>query len=88
MQTINISLPAALNEQISSQVKAGNYASVSEFIREAVRKLLGISPTAFLPEAEEEILKISQISPAHDLAFDTGKTPLKKIFTKLRKMKV
>lgn len=88
MQTINISLPTALNEQISSQVKAGNYASVSEFIREAVRKLLGISPTVFLPEAEEEILKISQSAPARDLVFDSGKVSVKKMFTKLRKAKV
>jgi len=88
MQTINISLPETLAKQINYQVKNGNYASVSEFIREATRKLLGITPTNFLPQAEEEILKISRTNPSADLVFDTRKTSVKKMFSRLKKAKV
>ncbi len=88
MRTLNISLPQSLAQQVSWQVKTGNYASVSEFIREAVRKLLGINPTTFSKEAEEEILKVSQISPSKDFVFDSSKTPAKKMFSQLKKAKV
>lgn len=88
MRTLNISLPQSLAQQVNWQVQTGNYASVSEFIREAVRKLLGITPTTFAKEAEEEILKISKTSPTQDFVFDSSKIPVKKMFTKLKKAKV
>ena len=38
MPTMNISLPENLKEFIESQVQSGNYSSVSEFMRESVRR--------------------------------------------------
>jgi len=35
--TLNISMPAALKKNVDLAVKKGNYASVSEFFRDAVR---------------------------------------------------
>ena len=39
-QTINISLPKGLSDLANQQVQAGYYSSVSEVIRDALRKLL------------------------------------------------
>ena len=38
MPTMNISLPDNLKEFVESQVESGAYASVSEFVRELVRR--------------------------------------------------
>lgn len=35
--TLNISIPITLKREVEKEVKAGNYASVSEFFRDAVR---------------------------------------------------
>lgn len=35
--TLNISMPASIKRDAEKEVKAGNYASVSEFFRDAVR---------------------------------------------------
>lgn len=38
MPTMNISLPENLKEFVESQVQSGDYSSVSEFMRELVRR--------------------------------------------------
>jgi antitoxin ParD1/3/4 len=38
MPTMNISLPESLKEFVESQVRSGDYSSVSEFIRTLVRR--------------------------------------------------
>jgi antitoxin ParD1/3/4 len=38
MPTMNISLPKNLKEFVESQVQSGDYSSVSEFMRELVRR--------------------------------------------------
>ncbi len=38
MQTMNISLPDPLKDFIENQVASGRYSSVSEYVRELVRK--------------------------------------------------
>jgi antitoxin ParD1/3/4 len=38
MATMNISLPDPLREFVEDQVKVGNYASASEFMRDLVRR--------------------------------------------------
>lgn len=35
--TINISIPQKMRNEVENEVKIGNYASVSEFFRDAVR---------------------------------------------------
>mgnify|MGYP001571769881 FL=1 len=37
--TLNISMPASLKKNVDLVVKEGNYASVSEFFRDAIRAL-------------------------------------------------
>lgn len=88
MQTINISLPKNLFEQIRLQTQLGSYASISEFIREASRYLLRSSSVDFTQEAQAEILKISKQSLKDDLVFNLKKTTTKKIFQKLKKTKI
>ena len=83
-QTINISLPKTLSDQIREQVKSGRYVSISEYIRDAVRNFLG-SSTAFSQKAEDEILKIAKTPYKNDLKFDTGKTTIDKAFEKIEK---
>lgn len=41
--TINITLPVRLKEEIENRVQGGMYASVSEFIRHSVRRVLAAS---------------------------------------------
>ena len=36
-KTLNISIPPALKREVDREVKAGKYASVSEFFRDALR---------------------------------------------------
>ena len=56
-QTINISLPRGLNELAQAQVKAGYYSSVSEVIRDALRKqfLEPIVPTYTMSPKSQQI---------------------------------
>jgi antitoxin ParD1/3/4 len=37
MQTMNISLPDPMKQFVEEQVSAGNYSSVSEYVRELIR---------------------------------------------------
>lgn len=39
-ERITVSLPQNLKKKVDKAVKEGDYASISEFIREAIRKLL------------------------------------------------
>jgi len=36
--TLNISIPPALKREVDKEVKEGNYASISEFFRDALRE--------------------------------------------------
>lgn len=56
-KTINISLPHGLAELAEAQVKAGYYSSVSEVIREALRKILFTPsvPTFKMSEKAEKV---------------------------------
>lgn len=56
-QTINISLPLPLKKQVDKAVKEGDYASVSEFFRDAVRAW---KEDRLLREIEESRLEILQ----------------------------
>ena len=84
IQTINISLPKNLSDQIRSEVKKRGYVSVSEFIREAVRNYLHAS-TSFSEKAEKEIIKIAKSSSKKDIGFNSQKTSVPKMFEKIEK---
>ena len=83
-KTINISLPKALSEQIRYQVKEGGYASISEYIRVAIRSFLKTS-SGFSPGAEEEILRLSQASTKKDLKFDSKKQSVSQFLEQITK---
>ncbi|KKU23325.1 MAG: hypothetical protein UX35_C0006G0001, partial [Microgenomates group bacterium GW2011_GWA1_46_15] len=55
MQTINISLPAKLQDQANSLVQEGHFASFSDLVRTAIRDLLGKSQyDLWADEAKQE----------------------------------
>jgi putative addiction module CopG family antidote len=53
---INISMPAELKKEIELAVKEGNYASKSEFIRDAIRALKRQRIVEEIEQAEQDIL--------------------------------
>lgn len=61
-EVINISLPPAMAKTVQSAVKAGSYASTSEFFRDLLRDW-----------QEEKILKELRAS-RHEIAAGKGKT--------------
>lgn len=85
--TINITLPIPLKKAVEDRVKSGFYTSVSEFIRQAVRKLLFSADEIpygppFSPEATKEILKAEKEALEHPERNIVIKTPteLKRFF--------
>jgi putative addiction module CopG family antidote len=75
-QTINVSLPKGLTDLARAQVKAGYYSSISEVIRDALRKYFMEPhiPTIQLSQKAEK-----QFEQALE-AYQAGKTePLKNI---------
>lgn len=79
--TINITLPERLKQEIDSRVRSGMYASVSEFIRNAVRRALTVRDDipfgeAFSTEAENLILQAEEealVRPNATKALKTAK---------------
>lgn len=59
MTTINISLPTSLYRDIKKTIRERGYSSVSEMVRDAVRKVLypEITENGFTPEFEEAVLE-------------------------------
>ena len=77
--TINITLPVRLKQEIDSRVQSGMYASVSEFIRSALRRALTVRDDipvgeAFSREAEDLILQAEQESRVRPSATRTLKS--------------
>jgi len=61
--TINISLPKSMYEDARSEVKRARYASISEFIRHALRSALypsGLTVNGFTPEFEDVVLEAAK----------------------------
>ena len=59
MQTINISLPAKLQDQANSLVQEGHFASFSDLVRTAIRDLLGESQyDLWADEAKQELQEV------------------------------
>ena len=88
--TINITLPIPLKKAVEDRVKSGFYTSVSEFIRQAVRKLLFAADEipygpSFSKEAEKEILRAEREALEHPEQNTSIKTPaeLKRFFDAL-----
>lgn len=72
MMTINISLPKTMYEDAKKAMTTKRYASVSEFIRDALRDVLypRVSINGFTPEFEDLVLKASKSPKKHDRVWD------------------
>lgn len=59
MITVNISLPTSLYKDIKKTIKDRGYSSLSELVRDAVRRVLypEITENGFTPEFEEMVLQ-------------------------------
>lgn len=69
---INISLPREMNAFVQEVVAAGEYATVSEVMRDALRALKyeRIARDVALAELREEVRKGFESGPATDFSFD------------------
>lgn len=59
-QTINISLPKSLTDLTRDQVENGYYSSISEVVRDALRRLLSPQPTQLSKRAANLYDKMSK----------------------------
>ncbi len=62
MTTVNISLPNSLYKDIKKTIKERGYSSVSELVRDAVRRVLypELTENGFTPEFEEMVLEAAK----------------------------
>lgn len=74
--TINISLPVSMYKDAKVVSKEEGYASISELIRHALRKVLypsGLTVNGFAPEFEDLILESAKRSTKNDIVLKTDK---------------
>lgn len=71
--TINISLPKKMYEDAKRTMIAKRYSSVSELVRDALRKHMypEVTENGFAPEFEEEVLRIAATSDENDEVWET-----------------
>lgn len=75
MQTVNISLPVSLYSQAKNYMENTGYASISEVMRQALRKLLRLeelTENGYTAQAEESIVKVMKEPALKDLTFKHG----------------
>jgi len=75
LTTINISLPKDMYNDAKRALIAKRYSSVSELIRDALRKTLygRITQNGFTNEFEDYVLESSRDSEKKDLVFESEK---------------
>lgn len=75
MATINISLPASMYKDAKAALKSQGYASISELIRSALRRVLypRLTVNGFTPEFEEKVLQAERDAEAGDVVEWNGK---------------
>lgn len=73
--TINISLPKSMYQDAKRILSMRGYASISELIRDALRKTLypRITENGFTPEFEEAVLQSAAESKKNDIHLRTNK---------------
>lgn len=81
--TINISLPRSILQDAKKHMARRGYASISEFIRAAIRKELypELTENGFTPEFEAQVLKAAAEPRKYDVVWD-GKTPFSEFVLK------
>jgi len=86
MSTINISLPNSLYKDAKNTVIKKHYASMSELIRDALRKILyqeTVSEEYFSKDFEDEVLRRARKPNDSDIVFETEED-LRKYFLNLK----
>lgn len=73
MATINISLPKSMYEDTKKMIRSKRYASVSELVRDALRKMLypELTENGFTPEFEEQVLRSAAEPRNKDMVWET-----------------
>lgn len=84
--TVNISLPASLYKDIKKTIKERGYSSVSELVRDAVRRTLypKLTENGFTPEFEERVLEAAKEPIDYSQIIETDEG-LEKWFAELHK---
>lgn len=80
MSTINISLPKNMYEDAKKALSTGRYASISELIRDALRKVLyeeedknAITENGFPVWFEDKVLESEKQPEENDIVLETDK---------------
>lgn len=75
LTTINISLPSEMYAKAKQALPRRGYASISEFIRAALRDILYTQPDEeeFSPEFTAQVLKAAKSSRKNDIVLKTEK---------------
>jgi len=73
MATINISLPKQMHEDAKRALSTRRYASISELIRDALRKILypELTENGFTKEFEDEVLRSAAEPRDKDKVWET-----------------
>lgn len=84
--TVNISLPINLYKDIKKTIEERGYSSVSELVRDAVRRVLypKLTKNGFTPEFEEMVLEAAKKPIDRSKIIETDED-LEKWFTELHK---
>ncbi len=88
MATVNISIPKEMHEDMKRLLKKGRYSSISELVRDGLRRILDkeeeITENGFTREFEEAVLR-SEAEPRNkDLVWETDED-VDKYFNELDK---
>ena len=86
MNTVNISLPENMYKDVKKMLSGRGYSSVSELVRDALRKILysEITESGFSWEFENEVLESAAQSPRKDIVLKTDQE-INKYFRRFRK---
>lgn len=86
MNTVNISLPESMYKDVKKMLSIRGYSSVSELVRDALRKILysGTTESGFSREFENKVLESAAQSPGKDIVLKTDQE-INKYFRKFRK---
>lgn len=84
--TVNISLPKEMYKDVKRAVKVKRYTSVSEMVRDSLRKSLyeEITENGFTPVFEDRVLESEMEPEENDKIWETEEE-IRKDFNKLRK---
>ena len=86
MKAVYISLPENMYKDVKKMLSGRGYSSVSELVRDALRKILysGTTESGFSREFENEVLESAAQSPRKDIVLKTNQD-INKYFRKFRR---